>query len=212
MAQTWWLPRETTLRAELEIKKSRFIATLARTDDETTAREQIAAVRAEFPDARHNCTAFRVTEPGALVVERSSDDGEPAGTAGMPMLEVLRGADVEQITAVVTRYFGGILLGTGGLVRAYSDAVQAALADAPKVRPVVWQLAGLTVSAADAGRIDGLLRSQDFDVIDTRWGAEVSLTLAVPDIAEALPTVRQLLQSDVNLADLGTLTREVPLD
>ncbi len=211
MAQTWWLPRETTLRAELEIKKSRFIATLARTDDETTARDQIAAVRAEFPDARHNCTAFRVTEPGALVVERSSDDGEPAGTAGMPMLEVLRGADVEQITAVVTRYFGGILLGTGGLVRAYSDAVQAALADAPKVRPVVWQLAGLTVSAADAGRIDGLLRGHDFDVIDTRWGAEVSLTLAVPDIAETLPTVRQLLQSDVDLLNLGTFTREVPL-
>lgn len=212
MAQTWWLPRETTLRAELEIKRSRFIATLARTDDELAAREQIAAVRAEFPDARHNCTAFRVQTPGALVTERSSDDGEPAGTAGMPMLEVLRGADVAQVTAVVTRYFGGILLGTGGLVRAYCDAVQAALADAPRVRPVVWQLAGLTVSAAEAGRIDGLLRSHDIEVVDTAWAADVMLTLAVPDIAVATPVVRQLLQSDVDLVDLGTLTREVRVD
>ena len=87
-----WLPRGYRAESELEVKRSRFIATLARADSEEAARDVIASVRGAYPDARHHCTAFVVEVPGAQPIERSSDDGEPAGTAGMPMLEVLRGA------------------------------------------------------------------------------------------------------------------------
>ena len=110
-----WLPRGFQARTETEVKRSRFLATLARADDEQQARDVIALVKAEFPDARHHCQAFIVDVPDAQPIERSSDDGEPAGTAGMPMLETLRGAGLGNVVAVVTRYFGGTLLGTGGL-------------------------------------------------------------------------------------------------
>ena len=127
---TLWLPRGFSGDTETEARRSRFLTRLARVDDEDAARAIIAEVRATYPDARHHCLAFIVDVPGAQPVERSSDDGERAGTAGMPMLEVLRGSGVSNAVAVVTRYFGGVLLGTGGLVRAYSDAVSSALAQA----------------------------------------------------------------------------------
>ena len=110
----------TLLTHEIEIKRSRFITTLARTDTPEEARELIDAVKAEHPQARHNCSAYLIDPPDAAPLQHSSDDGEPSGTAGTPMLEALRASDTWNATAVVTRYFGGILLGGGGLVRAYS--------------------------------------------------------------------------------------------
>ncbi|HOA88438.1 MAG TPA: YigZ family protein, partial [Propioniciclava tarda] len=124
---TLWLPRGYRAESEFEVKRSRFLTTLARVDAEEAAREVIADVRRVHPAARHHCSAFIVEVEGAQHIERSSDDGEPSGTAGAPMLGVLRGSGVTQVVAVVTRYFGGVLLGTGGLVRAYSDAVAEAL-------------------------------------------------------------------------------------
>src|SRR5699024_1218857 len=99
--------------------------TLARVSTETEARDVVERLRKQYWDARHHCSAFILGPQGQ--VQRSSDDGEPAGTAGAPMLEVLRGAEVSDVVAVVTRWFGGVLLGTGGLIRAYSDAVRAGL-------------------------------------------------------------------------------------
>ena len=111
---------------EYEEKRSRFIGELFPVAGEAEARERIAAVKKKYPDARHHCWAW-VLPDGAF---RWSDDGEPGGTAGGPMLEVLRGAGVYGVLCVVTRYFGGTLLGSGGLVRAYSKATALALADA----------------------------------------------------------------------------------
>ncbi len=111
---------------EYEEKRSRFIGELFPVADEDEAKAQIAAVRKKYPDARHHCWAW-ILPDGAF---RWSDDGEPGGTAGAPMLEILRGADVYGALCVVTRYFGGTLLGSGGLVRAYSKAASLALADA----------------------------------------------------------------------------------
>ena len=109
----------TLLTHEIEIKRSRFITTLARTDTPEEARALIDAVKSEHPQARHNCSAYLIDPPDAAPLQHSSDDGEPSGTAGTPMLEALRASDTWNATAVVTRYFGGILLGGGGLVRAY---------------------------------------------------------------------------------------------
>lgn len=127
------------------------------------------------------------------------------------MLEVLRGAQLGNTVAVVTRYFGGVLLGTGGLVRAYSDAVATALADAPRVIPqrrVMW---GIDVGPADAGRVQGALMNRGLDVVDAAWGSSVRLTVAVSDPGLALPIVHELTQSDQDPIELGTRIVEVPL-
>src|SRR5680860_1503467 len=122
--------------AEIEVKRSRFICHVERVANEDEARAVIERIRKQHWDARHNCSAF-VLGPGGDV-QRSNDDGEPSGTAGAPMLEVLRGRGVSDVVAVVTRYFGGVLLGAGGLVRAYSDSVRAALDEAGVLEPVSY--------------------------------------------------------------------------
>lgn len=116
-----------TVRVTHEVSRSRFIATLGMAESADAARTFIADIRAEMPDASHHVYAFRAGF-GSSIVEGLSDDGEPSGTAGPPAMAVLRGAAVGDVVLVVTRYFGGIKLGTGGLVRAYGDATRAVLA------------------------------------------------------------------------------------
>ena len=118
------------VRFEEEIKRSRFITTLAHADSRERALAFVECVRREFPDARHHCWAYAVGRPGDTARVGQSDDGEPQKTAGMPILEVLRHSGLEDVIIVVVRYFGGTLLGTGGLVRAYTGAAQAAVAAA----------------------------------------------------------------------------------
>ena len=164
--------------AEIEVKRSRFRCTLRRVDSEEAARAVVEEVRREHWDARHHCSAF-VLGPPPQPVERSSDDGEPAGTAGAPMLEMLRGAGVSDVVAVVTRWFGGTLLGAGGLVRAYGDAVRAGLADAGTLRRTLVEEHTLAVPHEVAGRLETDLRAQGIAVLDVSYGAEVRLLLGV---------------------------------
>jgi len=118
-------------RHEIEIERSRFIAWLCHAPDSAAFERLLNAARAHYPDASHHCSAFIAGPPGEQTAIGFSDDGEPGGTAGRPMFQVLDGSGIGQIGCVVTRYFGGTKLGTGGLVRAYSRAVQQALADLP---------------------------------------------------------------------------------
>ncbi|WP_363174831.1 YigZ family protein [uncultured Ruminobacter sp.] len=122
-------------RNELVIKKSRFIASVGHTKGVDEAEAFLNKIRREFPDARHNCHAFNAGRGNETAFIGCSDDGEPKGTAGRPMLNVLVHSGVGEITVVVTRYFGGILLGTGGLVRAYQDSVKAVLDKLPLKEP-----------------------------------------------------------------------------
>ena len=144
-------------RAEIVVSRSRFIATLAPVNGEDAAHDVIAGVRAEFHDARHHCTAVVLGATGQR--ERSNDDGEPSGTAGAPMLAVLRGAGLTDVVAVVTRYFGGTLLGAGGLVRAYGAATAAAVEDATRSRRRVVEAYAVRTSHRDAGRLEHRLRA-----------------------------------------------------
>lgn len=164
--------------AEVEDRGSRFLCTLRRVTDEAAARDLVATLRREHWDARHHCSAFVLGPDGAL--QRSSDDGEPAGTAGAPMLEVLKGAGVSDVAAVVSRWFGGTLLGAGGLVRAYGDAVRAALAEAGTLRRSLLTELALDLDHADAGRVEGELRSRGVRVLDVAYDARVRLLLAAP--------------------------------
>jgi uncharacterized YigZ family protein len=158
-------------------------------ETEEAARALVADLRKQHWDARHHCSAFVLGPDGSL--QRSSDDGEPAGTAGAPMLEVLRGADVSDVVAVVTRWFGGTLLGAGGLVRAYGDSVRTALESVGTLRRSLLHELALEVDHADAGRIESELRSRGVPVLDTSYDARVRLVLgsapaAVPALTDAV--------------------------
>lgn len=163
--------------AEIEVKHSRFLCTLQRVEAEEDARALVATLRKQHWDARHHCTAFIIGPDAAL--QRSSDDGEPAGTAGAPMLEVLRGAGVSDAVAVVTRWFGGTLLGAGGLVRAYGDAVRAALDEVGTLRRSLVEEVALDLDHADAGRIESELRSRGTQVLGATYASQVRLLLGV---------------------------------
>lgn len=169
--------------AEIEVRRSRFLATLVRVPDEPAARAVVERLRKEHGEARHHCSAF-VLGPPPVPVERSSDDGEPAGTAGAPMLEVLRGAGVSDTVAVVTRWFGGTLLGAGGLVRAYGDAVRAGLDAAGTLRRTLVREHLLEVDHADAGRIETELRARGVSVLATSYDVRATLRLGVPPDGE----------------------------
>lgn len=180
---TGYLTIARDAEAEIEVKRSRFLCTLVRVDEEAAARAVVERLRREHWDARHHCSAFRIGR-----VERSSDDGEPAGTAGAPMLEVLRGhaaEGVSDVVAVVTRWFGGTLLGAGGLVRAYGDAVRAGLEEAGTLRRTLVREHLLELDHADAGRIESELRSRRIAVLDTAYAARVTLRLGVRPEDEA---------------------------
>ena len=190
---------------ELVVKKSRFLAHLHPVATVAEADAVVAAIRKEHWDARHHCVALVV---GTLAdQQRSSDDGEPSGTAGVPMLEVLRQREVTDVAAVVTRYFGGVLLGAGGLVRAYSAAVSEALDLARTVRRQVLTEVSLDVPHAEAGRLDNLLRdwagSHGAMLGATEYAAVARFTLLVP------PGEVATLVADVAAASAGTL-RPVP--
>ena len=208
-------------RHEIEIKRSRFITVLRRADNEDTARNLVAGLRREFHDARHHCSAF-VLGPDRDI-QRSNDDGEPSGTAGIPMLEAIVKretapgvTDLSDVSAVVVRYFGGILLGAGGLVRAYSESVSAALERAPLVRRSRLRICAAPVPHAAAGRLENDLRAAGFVMAETTYGALATiLRLAVPDdateIAAATERVLSLTAGRTDLTPAGTEWIDVPL-
>lgn len=158
---------------EIVIRKSRFLAHVAPVSSPEAADEVVAAIRRRHWDARHHCSAQVTGTRGDRA--RSSDDGEPSGTAGIPMLEVLRRRELTDLVVVVTRYFGGVKLGAGGLVRAYSSAVSAALDLAVIVDRRMLDQATVAVSHADAGRFDNLLRD---------WAQRTGAVLGAPRYAD----------------------------
>ena len=164
--------------AEIEVKRSRFICHVERVATEDEARAVIERIRKQHWDARHNCSAFVLGSDAD--VQRSNDDGEPSGTAGAPMLEVLRGREVSDVVAVVTRYFGGVLLGAGGLVRAYSDSVRATLDEAGVLERRLLQLADVVVDHADAGKLENDLRARDVSMLGVDYAEWATLRVAVP--------------------------------
>lgn len=124
------------VQSEIVVKKSKFICNLIKIETQEESESIIKQIKKKYYDARHNCIAYRVIED-EKIIERSSDDGEPCGTAGGPMLNILQKNDFCNVLVVVTRYFGGILLGTGGLVRAYSEAIVEAINDAEKIEKCI---------------------------------------------------------------------------
>lgn len=208
------VPADTSAsEIDLEIKRSHFLGLAARTTSEAQAREFIANRRALYPDARHHCSAFIIANPGATPTERSNDDGEPSGTAGKPMLEVLRGSQIFDVTVVVTRYFGGTLLGTGGLVRAYSQATTQALEQLSLCRRSQQYLWQLRAPVAEAGRIEAELRAGGANIVQTRWESQATIELAsaVANPTELAALVANVTRGQGQLEAAGTKILELPL-
>lgn len=198
------------IRTEQVISKSRFICSLKKVKTEEEAQEFIKTVKKEFWDATHNCSAYVIDEQH----QRSSDDGEPSGTAGMPMLGVLRKQELQQVAAVVTRYFGGIKLGAGGLVRAYSGAVAYAVDAAGLAQKVKMGLYVFSCAPGEAGRITNLLYQQQlFNLTDTEYGNMVVFTLRMAEDRK-LPAEKWLtdaLQKPIELKEAGFDYEELPV-
>ena len=163
--------------AEIEVKRSRFVANVERVESDSEARAVVESARRRHWDARHHCSAYVLGPDGDA--QRSNDDGEPAGTAGLPMLEVLRGREVTDVVAVVTRWFGGVLLGSGGLVRAYGEAVRRALDEAVLLRRELFHEVALTLDHGAAARVESELRSRGVTVLATTYAERVTLVIGV---------------------------------
>ena len=177
--ESWRIPAEPVTFVE-EIKKSRFITLLAHTDGVAAAKAFVESVRADHPDARHHCVAWVAGRPDDSQQLGFSDDGEPAGTAGKPMLAQLMGSGVGEITAVVVRYYGGILLGTGGLVKAYGGGVQQALnLLTTQIKTPLTEYPLLCEYGQLAG-IESLVGQYAGQIVASDYQASVQLRIALP--------------------------------
>lgn len=163
---------------EIVEKKSRFIATVVPVETEEEAMSFIEVMRKKYWNATHNCFAYVIGERGQL--QRCSDDGEPGGTAGRPMLDVLLGEEVRNIAVVVTRYFGGTLLGTGGLVRAYASATQAGLAASMIITKILGVKLYIKTDYTGFGKIQYILGQREITILNSVYTENVELEVLIP--------------------------------
>ena len=166
--------------AEIVEKKSRFIANIYHVENVEEAEEKIKSTKKKYYDAKHNCIAYRVIE-NWKVVEKASDDGEPSGTAGSPMLNILQKNNLCNLVVVVTRYFGGILLGTGGLVRAYSDATQMAIAKSVKVQKVKGIEIKVELEYSNLEIFKYYCKNKEINIVKLEYGENIMANLEMEE-------------------------------
>lgn len=169
---------EKEIQAEIVEKKSKFIANVFYVETVEDAEEKIKAIKKKYFDARHNCFAYSIFSKDG-VINRFSDDGEPSGTAGSPMLNILNSRNLSNILVVVTRYFGGILLGTGGLVRAYTSALQEALKNVQEVEKQLGLEVNFEVIYPDFEKFKYYLKQNEINVVTSEYSENVSVTVEI---------------------------------
>ncbi|KWH62671.1 IMPACT family protein [Burkholderia anthina] len=170
----------TSYVRELEIRKSRFIAYAVPVDDRDAAMRVLQRLRDEHPAATHVCWALLAGGQSGM-----SDDGEPSGTAGRPILEVLRHHDLDGVLGAVVRYYGGVKLGAGGLVRAYTDAIASALLDAECVERIRHTRLAIEIGYPEEARVRRWIEQAGYDLVDSAYGMTVKLVIKLPETAEA---------------------------
>lgn len=183
--------------AEITEKKSKFIANIFYIENEKDAEEKIKLNKKKYYDAKHNCIAYRVIEDGKIV-ERSSDDGEPSGTAGAPMLNLLQKNSLCNVLVIVTRYFGGILLGTGGLVRAYSDVTQSVIEKTTKIFKVCGVEFNVKIDYANLDIFKYYCKNNEINIIKIDYGEDINLKIEM-----------EKNRKDIFLKDIETKTLNI---
>ena len=190
---------------EIVEKKSRFIATAFYVENQQQAEEKIAEVSKKYWDAKHNCYAYVIGINSENT--KCSDNGEPSGTAGKPILEVITGAGLTNVLIIVTRYFGGVLLGTGGLVRAYTAAAQAALAASEVGEKVFSQMLTLKVGYNMINGVQYYLSQNEIGILDSRYEADVQFDICVKeaDVARVMDGLTQKCEGQIEIVkgDVG---------
>ncbi|XBG81060.1 YigZ family protein [Enterococcus cecorum] len=162
---------------QIEIKKSKFICHLFRIENEEQAKEYIAKIKKEHYKANHNCSAYMLGEN--FEIQRSSDDGEPSGTVGVPMLEVLKKNQLQNTLAIVTRYFGGIKLGAGGLIRAYSTSVSEALKEIGIVQGKLQQILDIIIDYPQLGKLQNYLENEQIAIQEIDYLEQITVKVAI---------------------------------
>ncbi|KAA9323325.1 YigZ family protein [Streptococcus anginosus] len=194
-----------------EIKKSRFICHIKRVTTEDEARNFIQAVKKEHYKATHNCSAFILGERSEM--KRSSDDGEPSGTAGVPMLDVLENHQLTNVCAVVTRYFGGIKLGAGGLIRAYAGSVALAIKEIGSVHIKEQLGLRLTLSYSQYQELPNFLKAKQLQEQDTAFTDQVQTTIFIDkdDKESVIESLIELFNGKIDIVEQGFRKVEVPI-
>ncbi|MBZ0292303.1 MAG: YigZ family protein [Anaerolineae bacterium] len=203
MSKHYLIPA-TKQRTEITVVNSRFITTVGRVENTDEAKQFLGDVRVEMPDASHHVYAYRVGY-GNSVIESMSDDGEPSGTAGPPVMAVLRGTEIGDVIVVVTRYFGGTKLGTGGLVRAYSEAARDALAQLPVEEKIEKRLLGIDTPYTYYEQIKRLIDQYHGVINEESFTSEVALIAEFPvdDIQPFSDALRELTAGQLEPIDLS---------
>mgnify|MGYP001208041673 FL=1 len=203
MPEPYLIP-EKFHRIETEVARSRFIASVSFTPSVDDAKAFLAQIRAEMPDASHHVYAFRVGYGGS-VIEGMSDDGEPAGTAGPPVLAVLRGSKIGDVSIVVTRYFGGTKLGTGGLVRSYSEAAHIAFNSLPTVLKIEKRLLGMDIPYNLYNQVKLLIEAHHGTLEEEIFEVEITLMahFALADIPPFTDALRDLSHGKITPIELA---------
>lgn len=183
---------EGNISGELIEKKSKFICNIYYVETKEEAENKLKEVKKKYFDARHNCSAYRVIEDGQII-EKSSDDGEPSGTAGGPMLNILQKNNLCNVLVVVTRYFGGILLGTGGLVRAYSDVTLNTLQKVEKINMYEGEEYNIEVDYSNIENIKYYCRNNEINIINFEYLDNVFCTIYIKkgDVAKFLDDIEK---------------------
>lgn len=189
---------------EITVNRSRFLCTLERVSSEHEARNVISELRQKHWEAAHHSSAFIIGADRSLM--HANDDGEPAGTAGPPILEVLKGAGISDVVCVVSRWFGGTLLGTGGLARAYADAARQTLAQSVIVERSLQQVCQVELDILDAGRVENALRARGAHVLGVDYQSSALLNFVVPsaELVKTIESVSQLTGGQAEMSVLGS--------
>ncbi len=188
---------ECGVNTQIEEKKSVFIATISPVSNETEAKEFINAVCVKYRDARHNVPAYRVIGENEQIIENYSDNGEPKGTAGMPILDILRGRNLVNICIVVTRYFGGTLLGTGGLVRAYGDSARAAIENSEILVKKKFDTYELSFDYTNLDKIKNRLKLKEVELGNINYTDKVSFTIYI-EYGQSIQEIEKMISDETN--------------
>lgn len=197
---------EQNVEAEIIEKKSKFIANLFYIENSKEAEKIIKETKKRYFDARHNCIAYRILEDDK-VIEKSSDDGEPSGTAGAPMLNILQKNNLVNVLIIVTRYFGGILLGTGGLVRAYSNSLLKAIENSTKIEKCLGQQLEIILDYADFENFKYYCKNNKINIVDSKYTENIVCKIELEE-----ETKQKLMQDfaikNVNIKHIKELSKK----
>lgn len=194
------------VQAEIIEKKSKFIANFFYVENVEEAEKMIKETKKKYFDARHNCIAYRVVEDGQII-EKSSDDGEPSGTAGSPMLNILQKNNLANVLIVVTRYFGGILLGTGGLVRAYSDSLLKAIENSIKIKMVYGIQMEVELDYSAFETFKHYCKNNEINVVNSEYKEDIVCKIELED-SKKEKLIKDFETKKVNIKKLEELSKK----